>query len=62
MILKMLRPKTAIDRDAPSRPRTRITSLTLPATIIGLSAFVPALFVEALRQFYFSIIHREGTY
>jgi hypothetical protein len=30
MILKMLRPKTAIDRDAPARPRTRITSLTLP--------------------------------
>jgi len=36
--------------------------VSLPATIIGLSAFVPALFVEALRQFYFSIIHREGTY
>jgi anti-anti-sigma regulatory factor len=30
MILKMLRPKTSIDRDAPARPRTRITSLTLP--------------------------------
>jgi hypothetical protein len=30
MILKMLRPKTAIQRDAPARPRTRITSLTLP--------------------------------
>ncbi len=36
--------------------------VSLPATIIGLSAFVPALFVEALRQFYFSIVHREGTY
>ena len=36
--------------------------VSLPATIIGLSAFVPALFVEAFRQFYFSIIHREGTY
>src|SRR6266849_6584317 len=36
--------------------------VSLPATIVGLSAFVPALFVEALRQFYFSIIHREGTY
>src|SRR6266852_6098584 len=35
--------------------------VSLPATIIGLSAFVPALFVEAFRQFYFSIIHREGT-
>jgi hypothetical protein len=36
--------------------------VSLPATIIGLTAFVPALFVEAFRQFYFSIIHREGTY
>ena len=36
--------------------------VSLPTTIIGLSAFVPALFVEAFRQFYFSIIHREGTY
>jgi hypothetical protein len=36
--------------------------VSLPATIIGLSAFVPALFVEAFRQVYFSIIHREGTY
>ncbi len=36
--------------------------VSLPAMIVGLSAFVPALFVEALRQFYFSIIHREGTY
>lgn len=36
--------------------------VSLPATIIGLSAFVPALFVEAFRQFYFSIIRREGSY
>jgi ATP synthase I subunit len=36
--------------------------VSLPATIIGLSAFVPALFVEAFRQVYFSIIHREGIY
>jgi hypothetical protein len=36
--------------------------VSLPATVIGLSAFVPALFVEAFRQVYFSIIHREGTY
>jgi hypothetical protein len=36
--------------------------VSLPATIIWLSAFVPALFVEAFRQVYFSIIHREGTY
>lgn len=36
--------------------------VSLPATLVGLAAFVPALFVEAFRQFYFSIIHREGTY
>jgi hypothetical protein len=30
MILKMLRPKTAIQRDAPARPRSRITPLQLP--------------------------------
>jgi hypothetical protein len=30
MILKMLRPKTAIGQDEPARPRKRITSLTLP--------------------------------
>ena len=35
--------------------------ISLPATIIGLCAFVPALFVEAFRQVYFLIIHREGT-
>ncbi len=35
--------------------------VSLPATIAGLCAFVPALFVEAFRQFYFAIIHREGT-
>jgi hypothetical protein len=36
--------------------------VSLPATLVGLSAFVPALFVDAFSQFYFSIIHREGTY
>ena len=30
LILKMLRPKTAIQRDAPARPRSRITPLQLP--------------------------------
>jgi hypothetical protein len=30
--------------------------ISLPATFAGLCAFVPALFVEALRQFYFAII------
>ena len=29
------------------------------ATIAGLSSFVLALFVEAIREFYFAIIHRE---
>ena len=38
----------------------RLVSLT--ATIAGLSAFVPALFVEAFRQFYFAIIRREESY
>lgn len=35
--------------------------VSLPATIAGLCAFVPALFVEAFRQFYFAIIHREES-
>ena len=33
--------------------------VSLPATIAGLCSFVVALFVEALREFYFVIIHRE---
>lgn len=33
--------------------------VSLPATIVGLCSFVVALFVEALREFYFVIIHRE---
>lgn len=40
---------------------TMLNWISLPATIVGLCAFVPALFVEAFRQFYFVIIHREGT-
>ena len=36
--------------------------VSLPATIVGLCSFVPALFVEAFRQFYFAIIHREGSF
>ena len=35
--------------------------VSLPATIAGLCNFVPALFVEASREFYFVIIHREET-
>jgi hypothetical protein len=33
--------------------------ISLPAVFIGLSSFVVALFVEALREFYFAIIQRE---
>ncbi len=33
--------------------------VTLPATIVGLSTFVAALFVEAFREAYLGIIHRE---
>jgi len=36
--------------------------VSLAATIAGLCSFVPALFVEAFRQFYFAIIHREESY
>jgi ATP synthase I subunit len=36
--------------------------VSLAAAIAGLCAFVPALFVEAGRQFYFAIIHREEPY
>lgn len=36
--------------------------VSLAATIAGLCAFVPALFVEAFRQFYFAIIYREESY
>ena len=35
--------------------------ISLPATIAGLCSFVVALFVEALREFYFVIIQREET-
>ena len=36
--------------------------VSLPATLAGLSAFVPALMFEALRQFYFIIMNREESY
>ncbi len=32
---------------------------SIPALIVGLCSFVFALFVEAFREFYFAIIHRE---
>ena len=38
----------------------KLNIVSLPATIVGLCSFAIALFVEALREFYFAIIHREG--
>ena len=35
--------------------------VSLPAMFAGLCSFVPALFVEASRQFYFAIIRREES-
>jgi hypothetical protein len=40
----------------------KLQLVSLPATIAGLCSFVPALFVEAVRQFYFIIIHREESF
>ena len=39
----------------------KLNLVSLAATIAGLCSFVVALFVEALREFYFAIIHREET-
>jgi len=39
----------------------KLNIVSLAATIAGLSSFVVALFVEALREFYFVIIQREET-
>ncbi len=39
----------------------KLNVVSLTATIAGLSAFVVALFIEALRELYFAIIHREET-
>lgn len=39
----------------------KLKLVSLPATIAGLCSFVVALFAEALREFYFAIIHREET-
>jgi hypothetical protein len=33
--------------------------LSLPAVFVGMSSFVVAIFVEAIREFYFAIIQRE---
>ena len=37
----------------------QLNIVSLPATLAGLCSFVVALFVEAFREFYFAIIHRE---
>jgi hypothetical protein len=39
----------------------KLNIVSLAATIAGLCSFVVALFVEALREIYFVIIHREET-
>ena len=39
----------------------QLNLVSLAATIVGLCSFVPALMFEALRQFYFIIIHREES-
>jgi len=39
----------------------KLNLVSLVATIAGLCSFVLALFVEAFREFYFAIIHREET-
>ena len=38
---------------------TQLNVVSFAATILGLCSFVVALFVEALREFYFALIHRE---
>jgi hypothetical protein len=37
----------------------KLNLVSLAATIVGLCGFVVAFFVEAVREFYFAIIHRE---
>jgi hypothetical protein len=37
----------------------KLNLVSLAATIAGLCSFVVALFLEAFREFYFAIIHRE---
>jgi hypothetical protein len=39
----------------------KLNVVSLTATIAGLCSFVVALFVEAIREFYFAIIYREET-
>jgi hypothetical protein len=37
----------------------KLDVVSLTATIVGLCSFVVALFMEALRELYFAIVHRE---
>ena len=37
----------------------KLKAVSLAATLVGLSSFVVALFVEAFREFYLAFIHRE---
>lgn len=37
----------------------KLNAVSLAATLLGLSSFVVALFVEAFREFYLAFIHRE---
>lgn len=37
----------------------KLDLVSLPASIVGLCSFVVAFFAEAIREFYFAIIHRE---
>jgi ATP synthase I chain len=37
----------------------KLNIVSLPATIVGLSTFVVAVFAEAFRSFYFTLFHRE---
>lgn len=40
----------------------KVQIVSLPAMFAGLCSFVPAMFVEAGRQFYLVIIRREDSY
>ena len=39
----------------------KLNIVSLVATLAGLCSFVVALFIEAIREFYFAIIYREET-
>jgi hypothetical protein len=40
----------------------KLRIVSLPAMIVGLCSFVPALFVEAFRQLYFAFVLRKESY